>query len=260
MIVTGGSSGIGLAVARLFAARSAAVTLIARRASALEQAADTLAALPGEVGTVAADVRDDAAVAAAIRDAEAARGSTTDLVTSAGSVRPGRFLELSPDECRRQMDVNLHGTVAAVRAVYPGMVARGTGRICMIASAAGLLGIAGYTAYAPSKFAVRGFAEALRMEARGAGVRVSVCYPPDTDTPQLAEETPLKPPETKAITGAAKVWRAEDVARLIVRGMDRGHARILPGLEVAALARFGPLLQPLLDWQFDRVVARARRQ
>ncbi len=262
-IVTGGSSGIGLSIARLLAERGDAVTLVASREGPLRDARAAVGTLPGvaaeRIGSIRCDVRDGPALAAEIAEAEARLGACDTLVTSAGVVRPGRFEDLDAAEFSRQMDINFIGTVNAVRAVYPGMAARGRGRIGMICSAAGLLGIFGHSAYAPSKFAVRGFAEALRMEARPRGVSISVCYPPDTDTPQLAAEAEHKPPETHAIAGSARVWRADDVARLTVDGIERGRKGIYPGLEIKALSALGPLLRPLLDRYFDHIVASVQR-
>ena len=97
----------------------------------------------------------------------------------------------------------------------------------------------GYTAYAASKFALTGFSQALRAEMWPHGVRVSVCLPPDTDTPQLAFENQYKPAETRAIAGNVKTLRADQVADAMVRGLEKGAFEIYP--DVAS--RFSALAQ-----------------
>ena len=262
VVITGGSSGIGFCIAEQMVSRGHAVTLIASRQGPLEEARMRLALGDGaanRVGALACDVREATELTTGIRDAEAKRGPSTHLVTAAGIVTPGRFQDIPPSEFVRQMDVNYVGTVNAIKAVYPGMRARGAGRIGMIASAAALTGLFGYTAYAASKFAVRGLADCLRAEAKPYGISVSVCYPPDTDTPQLEAEAPLRPAETRAIAGTAKVWRPEAVARLMVEGMEKGRFAIYPGLDIWALGRIGSVIAPLLDRHFDSVVRRVQK-
>lgn len=260
-IVTGGSSGIGLATAKLLAERGWVLSLLAEGRSSLAEAAVDVAAKAGGDDRVffkVVDVRDAVATEAAIRAAEAALGPCEALVASAGVSLPGRFDDLDRSEFERQMDVNFLGTVHAVRPAYETMRAQGNGRIVLISSAAGLLGIFGHTAYAPTKFAVRGFGEALRSEAKPHGVSVTICYLPDTDTPQLRANLDLKPPETKAIGGAAGCWPVDVIARRIVDAMERRQARLLPGLTLVALAYFlGPLGPGLNAW-FDRTVKRVQ--
>jgi len=256
-IVTGGSLGIGRAVAERLYAQGFALTLVARREAPLAAAATALRREGGpEVAGLACDVCDAAALAAALAEAESARGPCHTLVTAAGEVRPGRFEALPEADFRRQMEVNFFGTVTAVRAVYPGMMARRQGRIAMVSSAAALIGIYGYTAYAPSKFALRGFAEALRGEARAHGITVSVAYPGDTDTAQYAAEAATRPPETAAIAGKARLMPPDRVAAAILKGLDRGRFAIYPNLEAAALGRTASLVSPALQAVFDRTVRR----
>ena len=252
VIVTGGSSGIGKAIAMRAAAASARVSLIARDPARLAAAqAEISAAAPGAppVFAVAADVAEKTAVQAA-----------DVLVTSAGVARPGYFEELPLEVFERAMAVNYFGTLFPIKALVPGMRARGRGAIVIISSGAGLHGFFGYTAYAPSKFAVRGLAESLRAELLPAGVRVVVVYPPDTDTPQLAEENRTKPAETRAITAHGGLWTADAVARVTLDGLARNKFAITPGGPVTALAWLHSLLAPFLRWRFDRAAARARKR
>ncbi|MER5794029.1 SDR family oxidoreductase [Streptomyces sp. NPDC001980] len=256
VIVTGGSSGIGLATARLLADRGAVVSLIARGPERLAEAAKDLSA-----AARVADVSDQAALTRAIGELEEEQGRPCDvLVTSAGLARPGHFLELPDDVFRQMMEVDYFGTLYAIRAVAPGMVERGHGSVVAVSSAAGLIGIFGYSAYGPAKFAVRGLMESVRAELTPHGVHVGVVFPPDVDTPQLAEENQWKPAETRAVGGTIKPLTAEKVASAIVDGIDRGRFVICPDAGTRALARFGSILLPFLNREFDRKVRAVRRQ
>jgi len=157
------------------------------------------------------------------------------------------------------MAVNYFGTLYAIKAVAPAMVARRSGQIVLISSGAGLVGLFGYTAYAPSKFALRGLAESLRGELKPAGVAVTIVYPPDTDTPQLTEENLTKPAETRALTAAGGLWTADAVARVTLDGMRRGKFSITPGAQLTALSWLHSLIAPILRWSFDRTTARTAR-
>ena len=259
VVVTGGSSGIGLATACLVARRGASVSLMARDTRRLGQAAERVRASGAAVRTVAVDVSDPVAVARAFAGVADEGGPCDVLITSAGQARPGRFLELDDEVFRRMIEVDYFGTLYAVRAVAPEMVHRRTGSIVAISSAAGLLGIYGYCAYGPAKFAVSGLMQSLRDELRPHGVHVGCVYPPDVDTPQLAEENQWKPAETAAISGTIKPMTAERVAEAIVRGIQRRRFAIYPNRSTALLAGFGPLAAPVLRRMIDRKVRAAQR-
>ncbi|HOT81168.1 MAG TPA: SDR family NAD(P)-dependent oxidoreductase, partial [Microthrixaceae bacterium] len=185
VIVTGGSEGIGLATAQLAARRGATVSLIARRPDVLAEAA---ASIGGPVGTAAADVTDAAALATAIDGLVAAQGPCDVLVCCAGYALPGYFDDLPVEEFDRHMQVNYLGAVHAVRAVLPSMRARRRGHVIVTSSTAGIIGVFGYGAYSPTKFAIRGLAEVLRAETVGDGIGVGIVYPPDTKTPGFDRE------------------------------------------------------------------------
>ena len=258
VLVTGGSSGIGLATARLAIERGARVSLMARRADVLDEAASSLRAAGGKVAVVATDVADAAQVDAAITTLTGALGLVDIAICSAGQARPGYFEELDPDLFRQMMDVNYFGTVNVVRAVVPAMIERGAGSIVGVSSAAGLVGVFGYTAYAPTKFAVRGFLESLRGELLPHGIHVGCSFPPDTDTPQLADENRYKPKETKAISGTIKPLSAERVAKSIVEGIEKERFAIVPDLSTRGLAKLAGLAPGLVTSVMDRAVRKSR--
>ena len=256
VIVTGGSSGIGLEIARLYAARGARLTLLARDVGRLERArAELLSAgglAPHDIRLASVDVGSEPETSAALREAEEALGPCSVLVASAGTVEPASFDRLSPDAFEEQVRVNLLGTVNAVRPVYAGMKARGNGKIMMVSSGAALIGIPGYTAYCASKSALVGFAEALASEGHPAGGQVSICFPPDTFTPQLEQELVKRPAEAQALMGKAPPWTADAVARRIVSAIDRGTPKLYFGFPITALGLLGPLIKPILMWWHHR--------
>ena len=260
VLITGGSSGIGLALARQVAAAGARISLVARDPGRLAAAQATIRAEhPGaDVGTFPADVAVHAQVLAALAEAERVHGPVDVLITSAGVARPGYFEEVPVEVFERTMAVNYFGTLYPLKALVPAMRRRGRGAVVLISSGAGLYGIFGYTPYAPSKFALRGLAEALRAELKGTGVRLLIVYPPDTATPQLAEENRTKPVETKAITAGAGLWTAEAVARATLEGLARGRFSVTPGFRLTLLAWWHSVLAPVLHWSFDRTARRAR--
>ncbi|HEY1847561.1 MAG TPA: SDR family oxidoreductase [Opitutaceae bacterium] len=260
MLITGGSSGIGLAIARQCAAEGAKVSLVARDAARLASAKASVAAAGASVFTASADVSDKEAILGAIRAAEAAHGPVDVLVTSAGTARPGYFEEVPLEVFERSMAVNYLGTVYALRAVFPGMRARGKGAVVLLSSGAGLIGIPGYSPYTPTKFAVRGLAETLRVELRRFGIHVLVVYPPDTDTPQLEDEAVTKPAETVAITAGGGLWSPEGVARATLAGLRERRFVVAPGFRMGALAWMHSLLAPILFSSFARTAAAARRE
>jgi 3-dehydrosphinganine reductase len=124
----------------------------------------------------------------------------------------------------------------------------------LIASGAAFLGIYGYSAYAPSKFAIRGLAEILRLEMAVHGISVTVACPPDTDTPQLESENRSKPALTREITAGGGLWPADKVAMAIVTAARKGRFMVGPGLAIEALSRFHSLAGPFFRLRQARLL------
>ncbi len=269
-LVTGGSSGIGIAIARLLARQGAHVWITARRPANQETAWKEIEASgqnPGGTehrlqrgGIFVADVSDAAQAAAAVEYVTAQAGVPDLVVNSAGITHPGYVQDLSLDIFRAMMDVNYFGTVYITKAVLPGMLARGSGHFINISSMGGVIGAFGYSAYGASKFAVRGFSDVLRSELKPLGLCVSVVFPADTDTPQLAYEEPFKPFETKALAGNAKVMSPEAVAKVTLQQAARGRYIIVPGFDSSLFywlnSHLGNAVYPVLDW----MIAQARKK
>jgi 3-dehydrosphinganine reductase len=268
VIVTGGSSGIGRATARLLARRGAHVSLIARRQALLDETLAELETFRQNSGQRFKACSVDLANWAQTREGFAsltADGYPPDiLINAAGFCHPGYFEELSLDVFRDTMDVDFFGTLHATRAIVPIMIRRRSGHIVNVSSVAGFYAIYGFTPYSAAKFAVNGFSEALRQEMRPYGIHVSVVFPPTTDTPGLQHENRFKPLETQTIEGQIKAQTADWVAGAVVRGIERRKRYILPGLDTKLfflLAHLPPALTGFFHWYFiDRVIAKVHRE
>jgi 3-dehydrosphinganine reductase len=259
VLVTGGSSGIGLAFVRRVLGLGARVSVVALDDGDLETTGAELRRRGADHLVVPADVADRDQVEAAVERATATLGPCDVLLTSAGVAHPGYFERLDDEIFRRTMEVDYFGTLHALRAVVPAMIDRRAGNVVGISSAAGLVGIFGYTPYAPAKFAVRGLLEALRCELEPYGVHVGCVCPPDTDTPQLEYENRFKPDETRAISGQIKPITADRMAAAIVRGVERQEFLIMADWQTRVLARTAGLLRGTYFASFDRRVRQARR-
>ena len=262
-IITGGSSGIGKAVAKLLAQQGADISIIARDAVKLEQAQQEISAVMSnpqqKIVALTTDVTQAQALELAIKQAIAELGCPQILITSAGIAIPGYFEELSLEIFEQTMAVNYFGSLYAIKAVLPSMIAARGGNIVLISSGAGLIGVYGYTAYSSSKFALRGLAESLRGELKSHQIKVAIVYPPDTETPQLVAENKTKPPETKLITETAQLWTAEGVAQEIIQGMIKGQFAITPGWEMTFLSKLHSVIGGLLNYYFDQIVRKYRK-
>ena len=254
-LVTGGSSGIGFETARQLVDLGCSVILLARDLERLAQAQDSLRS-PNvnknlKILTVGADVSDYPAMQTVADNLMSNVGVPDFIFNCAGVARPGYVEELPIEVYKWTMDIDYHGTVNVTKAFLPALIKRGSGHIINISSMAGVIGAFGYTAYSGAKFAVRGFTDTLRAELRCKDIKVSIVFPPDTDTPQLKWETQFKPLETAILAGSDKPLPAAMVAKVILRDVAKNKYVIVPGwnakLMYALASHLGGLIYPIMD-------------
>ena len=155
---------------------------------------------------VVGDVTSSSSIESALQAAERAQKLPADaVVCNAGSAQPKLFLETEGDTFKRQMDLNYMGVVRTVRAALPGLLERDSGALVLVSSGLALTGYAGYAAYAPTKWAVRGLAEVLRSELAATRVSIHLALPPGMATPGFDKENAEKPRVTRAIEAGVLV-------------------------------------------------------
>lgn len=246
VIITGGSSGIGLSIAKLAAADGHKVSIIARDRGRLERASQELRSIPAaDIHSVSADVMDGDKIEAAIAECVSHLGPCDLLVASAGVVEPAYFEEMPLSIFQAQVETNFFGVVNTVRAVFPAMQTLGRGSIMIVSSGAALIGLPGYTAYCASKAALASFAESLRCEAKPR-VNIAIAFPPDTATPQLLAELPKRSAAAATLMGNSPIWPVETVAKEIYATAKSGGRTVHFGWQLKVLAVFGPVIKPLI--------------
>jgi 3-hydroxybutyrate dehydrogenase len=223
-LVTGGSRGIGRAVAVALAQAGATVTVLGRNAATLAEAV----AQGDAAGFIAADVTDAQALGAGIARAAAQHGPVDILIANAGGAESAPFAKADPELFRRMFELNVMGSVHAIQAVLGGMVSRRFGRIVAVASTAGLKGYGYVSAYCAAKHAMVGLVRSLALETAMTGVTVNAVCPGYTDTDMVRES---------AARIAAKTGRpAEEAVAAMVRNNPLG--RLIRPDEVAGAVLF----------------------
>jgi 3-dehydrosphinganine reductase len=236
VLIIGGSSGIGLAMAKQLAQAGANITIVARRSNLLSDAIQKMEAVrlnpEQKFSSLSIDITNEADVTQKLQEYQSNNGTPDYLFNTAGISIPALFLDTSSEVFRSQMDILFFGTVNVARAIIPGMVARRSGHVINFSSMAGFAGVYGYTAYGAAKFAVRGFSDTLRSEMREHNVRVSVVFPPDTDTPGFEQENKIKPVLTKVLSESnSKVMSADKVAQSVLNSVLKNKYIITPGFD-----------------------------
>ncbi len=263
-LITGGSSGIGLALGKALAREGAHVGLLARDQEKLTAACEVVAQEslhPNQsITTLSCDITNFETVQRTLSRWTTQYGLPDLVINSAGVAYPGYFESLDIETFHWLMDVNYFGTLHVIKALTDGFLERGSGTFVNIASQAAFIGVFGYSGYGASKYAVRGLSDVLRAELKPRGIQVALVFPPYTQASQLDFEDPLKPFETREIAGSAHILSPEEVAADILKGIRRGRYVIIPGLEGKLFYRLthllGNLTYPVMDW----MVRQARKK
>jgi NAD(P)-dependent dehydrogenase (short-subunit alcohol dehydrogenase family) len=263
-VLTGAATGIGRALASRLAEEGAGLCLADVNAGALEETARALASGGADVSAHVVDVADGARVEGFAREVEERHGRADVLINNAGVALHGTVEEVSLEDIEWVMSVNFWGTVYCVKRFLPMLRKSQTqSHIVCVSSIFGVIAPPGQAAYCASKFAVRGFAEALRHELEGTSVRVSTVHPGGVRTSIArsarigAGADPLKGERERRRFERLAITTPEQAAERIVRGMLRAEPRILVGRDASQIDLLQRLL-PARYWRLLRAIVERR--
>jgi 3-dehydrosphinganine reductase len=252
-LITGGSQGIGKAIAKEVARLGANVTIVARRENVLSDAKLEIEYVNKniQVATISADLSSKDNAAAAISKAENI-APVDYIVFSHGMAYPGMFDELPVEEFENGFKVNYFSSLYMLKALVPKMKVRGKGHIVFIGSALSHFSFLGYSQYSPAKHAISGLAETLLNELSNTGIKVSIGYPDDTMTPGYELEEERKPEVCKHISKKlGSVSTPEKVARGFVKCMRKEYFHLYHNFDIFMLQAYcggmTPRPHPLLS-------------
>lgn len=249
-VITGAGSGIGRATALALARRRCHLALVDIDADGLKETAWMVGEQGVRVTTHVLDVADREAVRALPEEVHAAHARIDILMNNAGVALGGTFEQVSEADFDWLMEINFHGVVRMTRAFLPWLRRSDDARVVNVSSIYGIVSPPGQAAYSASKFAVRGFSNALRHELEGSTVGVSVVHPGGVATAIARNaRVPLDAPQDEIERGrkiAQKLLRLapETAGEIIARGIERRDARILVGSDakaVSLLERISPV-------------------
>lgn len=258
VLITGASSGIGMAIARQVAPRARSLVLVARRIAKLDElAAELTSASAGlKVETIACDLSDRDAFLK-LPDTLSDRGLDIDvLVNNAGVGLMGAFDLNEPDKLLAMIDLNVTSLTMLTRALLPAMVKRGKGGILNISSGFGVSVMPHFAAYIATKHYVTGLTEALVSDLAGTGVTATQVLPGPVATEfesKVGNYTGQEAPKFVEIT-------AEECARSSIRGFDRGRAMVVPGFVIKVLLLVNALSPRFMRRVFASILGKIARR
>jgi uncharacterized oxidoreductase len=226
-LITGGSSGIGLAIAEAMLAKGATVAITGRRPEVLAQATKQLGQHGSGVESIAADVATEKGRQTTLKRALDRLGGLDVLVNNAGGVRAGRLEDTTEAEIRAMIEVDLVAPILLTRAALPALRSSGDGLVVNVTSGIALVAAPFYATYAGVKGGLAKFGESLRRELKGEGVHVMTVYPRATDTPMMS--TSRAGPELGFNREPARA-----VAVAVIEGIEQNAFEVIRGGEARA--------------------------
>jgi NAD(P)-dependent dehydrogenase (short-subunit alcohol dehydrogenase family) len=261
-VVTGAAGGIGRGIALALGRRGCHVALADIDDAGLTRTADEVGALGVRASCHHLDVADAAAVAAFPQRVITEHPGVDVLVNNAGIALAGRFEQIAADDFDMLIAVNFFGVVRMTRAFLPLLHKSDDARLVNISSVYGLIAPPGNTAYAASKFAVRGFSESLRHELEGSTIGVTVVHPGGVAT-SIARNARLPagidPVEAEVRRKALEAllrMKPEDAGEIIVRGVENRRVRVLVGADARRVA----LIERLMPVKYWKMIRRSVRR
>jgi 3-dehydrosphinganine reductase len=260
IVITGGSSGLGKALAKRLIKRGATLALIARDRKKLAMTREELSALctAGQrVETFPCNVSDYAETERTLNAIVDTVGAPDILINSAGILREGYFEKLPLSTFREVMDINYFGTLNCTKAVLPCFKKKGGGRIVNVSSLGGKIGSFGYTAYCSSKFAVVGLTDALRAELKPFNIKFHLVCPGEFESPMVDDLNTYRTPENRVVTQTVPVLSLDVVADDVIKGIQKDRYLIMPGFITRFLEMTGrwfpSISRFIIDYQIRRV-------
>lgn len=262
--ITGGSQGLGLALAKLVARKGAHVSIVARTQSKLDDALKELEAnrqSPDQIFKAFSFSLNTAEESAAALQAasDAHGGKVPDAVFAcAGAAKPMYLLEMQPEDLSRGMANGYWVQAWTAFAAAKQMVRENKkGKIVLVSSTLGYMSLIGYSSYSPAKHALRGLADSLHSELMLYGIDTHVFFPPTMYTPGFEEENKTKPAITRTIESTDEGLTADQAAAGLLAGVEKGHAHItadlITSLFRASTRGCAPRSNAALDFVLDLV-------
>jgi len=233
IIISGGSKGIGKETAKLIARLGGNVCIIARDMDALNETANEIKnIIQGKdqfVEIISCDLTDMDKLKPLLTSFIEKHGVPDYLINNVGFAYPQYVEELTVDDYHDAMNVNFFGQLHPTMILLPYFMEAKKGHICNVSSFLGIMGMMGYAAYTPSKYAIAGWSEVLRNELKPHNIMVSVLYPMEPQTPGFDKENEAKPEECAIMSESGGINTAEEVAETWVKGILKNKFQVIPG-------------------------------
>jgi len=233
-IICGGSKGIGKATAKLFVQLGGNVCIVARTLDALNATAEEIKSLKVDenqlVEVISCDTSKMEQVEQLFNEYITKFGVPDYSFNFVGISYPNYTDKLTVENFKFHMDTNFFGQLNPILTILPYYMERKEGYFINMSSLAGYIGVMGYAAYTPTKFAIVGLSEVLRNEYKAYNIKVSIVYPPDTDTFGLHEEAKSRPEELNIIAERAGLMQPDEVAEVIIKGVLKEKLYIHAGI------------------------------
>ena len=262
-LICGGSRGIGKATAKLFVELGGDVCIVARTLEILEKASDEIKNLKVDenqiVEFLSCDTSNLEQVKQRFNEFFDKYRVPDYLFNYVGISYPNYSDKFEFKDLKFHMETNYYGQLIPIITILPHFLKRKSGYIINMSSVAGFIGLMGYLGYTPTKFAIVGLSEVLRNEYKAYNVKVSVIFPPDTDTYGLHEEAKTRPEELNIISERAGLLQPEEVAEKILKDVLKERFYILPG-SAKFLWRMKRFFPKLVFWVSDGDIKKARKK
>ena len=233
-IICGGSKGIGKATAKLFTQLGGNVCIVARTLDTLTDTAEEIKNLKLSenqlVEVISCDTSNMEQVKRLFNEYIKKFGVPDYSFNYVGISYPNYTDKLTIEDFKFHMDTNFFGQLNPILTILPYYMERKEGYFINMSSIAGYIGVMGYAAYTPTKFAIAGLSEVMRNEYKAYNIKVSIVYPPDTDTFGLHEEAKSRPEELNIIAERAGLMQPDEVAEIIIKGVLKGKFYIHAGI------------------------------